>query len=98
MKILVTGGCGFVGANICIYLKKLGFNILWKYKGVNEIGIDSKTKKTIIKVDKKFFRPGEVDFLKGDFSKAKNLLKWKPSYNIHQLIDDMIYHELKINE
>ena len=27
MKILVTGGCGFVGANICIYLKKLGFNI-----------------------------------------------------------------------
>jgi GDPmannose 4,6-dehydratase len=83
---------------ITICAKKLGFDILWKYKGINEIGVDSKTKKIIIKVDKKFFRPGEVDFLKGDFTKAKNLLKWKPSYNIYQLIDDMIIHELKINE
>jgi GDPmannose 4,6-dehydratase len=83
---------------ISICAKKLGFDILWKYKGINEIGIDSKTKKIIIKVDKKFFRPGEVDFLKGDFTKAKNLLKWKPTYNINQLIDDMISHQLKIDE
>jgi len=77
--------------NICA--KKLNINIVWKNKGLNEVGINVKTKKIIIKVSKKYFRPGEVDFLKGDFSKAKKLLKWKPKFEINDLIDDMIHSE-----
>ena len=77
--------------NICA--KKLNIDIVWKNKGLNEVGINVKTKKIIIKVSKKYFRPGEVDFLKGDFSKAKKLLKWKPKFEINDLIDDMIHSE-----
>ena len=47
-------------------------------------------------IDKKFFRPSEVDFLKGDYSKAKKYLKWKPSISTNQLIEDMIKFELSI--
>ena len=55
-------------------------------------------KKTIIKLDQKYFRPGEVDFLKGDYSKAKKILKWNPEYKPDDLIDDMISFEKKLYE
>ena len=79
--------------NLCA--KKLNFNIIWKNKGLKEIGIDSKSKKVIIKINSKYMRSGEVDYLKGNFSKAKKLLKWKPKYEINDLIDEMIRHEKK---
>ena len=78
--------------NICA--KKLNIDLIWKNKGIKEIAINSKTKKTIVKVDKKYFRETEVDNLIGDFSKAKKLLKWKPKLSFNKLIDDMIYNEL----
>ena len=78
--------------------KKLKINLVWKNKGIKEIGIDKNTKKTIIKLDNKYFRPGEVDFLKGDYSKAKKILKWKPEYKSDDLIDDMISFEKKLYE
>ena len=78
--------------NICA--KKLNINLIWKNKGIKEIAINSKTKKTIVKVDKKYFRETEVDNLIGDFSKAKKMLKWKPKLSFNKLIDDMIYNEL----
>ena len=74
--------------------KKLGIKLKWTGRGENEKGIDQDSKKIIVEIDKKFFRPSEVDFLKGDFSKAKRLLKWKPIYNTDDLIEDMISSEL----
>ena len=44
----------------------------------------------IIEIDPKYFRPSEVDSLKGDATKAKKILKWKPKFNIDDLINDMI--------
>ena len=78
--------------------KKLNIDLSWRYKGIREIAIDKKTNKTIIKIDKKYFRPGEVDFLKGDYSKAKKLLKWKPKYRSDDLISDMIKYEKDLYE
>ncbi len=75
--------------------KKLDIKLIWRGKGENEKGIDQESKKIIIEIDKKYFRPSEVDFLRGDFSKAKRLLKWKPIYNTDDLIEDMISSELK---
>ena len=80
--------------NLCA--KKLDIPIVWKFKGIKEVGVDKNTKKTIIKIDKKFFRPAEVDFLKGDFSKARKLLKWKPKYNANDLISEMINYEKEL--
>ena len=78
--------------------KKLKMNLIWKNKGIKEVAIDKNTNKTIIKIDKKYFRPGEVDFLKGDYSKAKNLLNWKPRYKSDDLINDMIKYEQDLYE
>ena len=77
--------------NICA--KKLGIQLIWQGKGLNEVGIDKKTNKIIIKIDKKYFRETEVDNLIGNYSKAKNILKWKPKYSFDQLVEDMINQE-----
>ena len=77
--------------NICS--KKLGMNIIWKNKGMKEIGVEKNTNRAIIKIDKKYFRETEVDNLIGNFSKAKNKLKWKPKYSFEKLVDDMIKNE-----
>ena len=76
--------------------KKLNLKIKWTGKGINEKAINLDTNKTIIDINKKFFRPTEVDFLKGDFSKARKLLKWKPSFKTDDLINDMISSELEL--
>jgi len=74
--------------------KKLTIKIKWIGKGIKEKAIDMNTKKTIISLDPKFLRPTEVDFLRGDFSKARKKLKWKPLISSNELIDDMIQDEM----
>ena len=82
--------------NLCA--KKLNINLIWKNKGIKEVGVDKNTNQIIIKIDKKYFRPGEVDYLKGNFTKARKQLNWKPKYNINSLIDEMIKSELDFHE
>jgi GDPmannose 4,6-dehydratase len=71
---------------------KIDINIEWQGENENELGVNSKTKDILIKVDKKYFRPCEVELLLGDSSKARNELGWKPEYdNLDKLIDSMLY-------
>ena len=77
---------------------QLELKIKWIGKGLNERAINLENNKVIIKIDKKFLRPTEVEFLKGDFSKTKKLLNWKPVYNTEDLIEDMILSELSQNQ
>ena len=74
--------------------RKLNIKIKWSGRGMKEKGIDKITGKTIIDIDAKHFRPTEVDFLKGDFPKAKKYLKWSPNITTDELIDDMVKTEL----
>jgi GDPmannose 4,6-dehydratase len=69
--------------------KILGFDIVWKGKGVKEKGIDKKTGNIIIEIDPKYFRPAEVDILLGDYSKAKKKLGWKPKVKFKELVKIM---------
>jgi len=75
--------------------KYLGMKITWKGSGLNEIGYDTISNKQIIKISKQFYRPAEVNYLRGDPSKAKRVLKWKPKYNLDSLIADMCEVALK---
>ena len=69
--------------------RHLGMDIVWKGKGLKEKGIDKKTGKTIIEIDSKYFRPAEVDILKGDYSKARKKLGWKPEVKFKKLVEIM---------
>ena len=75
--------------------KHLKIKLKWVGKGILEKGIESNTKKTIIKINQKYFRPAEVNYLKGNYLKAKRELKWYPKTNISKLIKIMIDEELK---
>ena len=67
-----------------------GFDIKWKGEGIDEIGYDSKTNRELIFIDKKYFRPCEVDELLGDYSKAKKILNWEPKISFEQLVKEMV--------
>ena len=75
--------------------KRIGFKIKWIGKGINEKAINVENKKVLIECKKRYFRPVEVDYLKGNASKARRLLKWSPKIALEDLIDEMIDHELE---
>jgi GDPmannose 4,6-dehydratase len=66
-----------------------GMKIEWMGEGIDEIGYDWNTKKAVIKVNPKYFRPAEVETLLGDASKAKKKLGWEPKISFKQLVEDM---------
>ena len=59
--------------------------IKWEGSGIDEVGVDEKTGRTLIKIDKNYYRPTEVKMLQGDFSKAEKLLNWKPKRNLEEM-------------
>ncbi len=66
-----------------------GMNIVWLNEGLDTVGYDRNSKKTVIRVDPKYFRPAEVETLLGDASKAKEKLGWEPKISFKQLVEDM---------
>jgi GDPmannose 4,6-dehydratase len=74
--------------------KELGMDLTWKGSGVNEIGVDKNTGKTIICIDSKYFRPAEVDLLIGDYSKAREKLGWEPKTSFSELVKLMVIEDL----
>lgn len=89
--VIATGQQYSVKEFINFTAKELGIQIKWKGSGVNEKGYWNN--KCIIEIDKEYFRPTEVNSLKGDSSKARKILGWKPITNIKSLIKEMIEFE-----
>ena len=76
----------------------VGIEIEWKGQGVDEIGVDKATGKTIVSINPKFFRPAEVDVLLGDPAKADKVLGWKREVSFSQLVEGMVKNDLSIVE
>jgi GDPmannose 4,6-dehydratase len=70
-----------------------GMNIEWYEEGLDEVGIDTHTGRTIVKVDPRYFRPAEVESLLGDATKARTELGWVPEYSFDDLVEEMCTHE-----
>ena len=66
-----------------------GFNLEWFGEGEDEIAVDKNTKKTVIGINPRYFRPAEVDSLLGDATKAKEVLGWEPKIKFKELVEDM---------
>ena len=73
---------------------RFGFNLEWVGEGEDEIAMDKKTKKTVIAVDPRYFRPAEVESLLGDPFKANKKLGWEPKTSFHDLVEEMCNYEL----
>lgn len=68
----------------------LNINLQWKGKGIREKGIDKKSGRTIVEIDPAYFRPAEVDYLRGNPSKARQILGWKSKVTFGKLVEIMV--------
>jgi GDPmannose 4,6-dehydratase len=75
-----------------------GFDIAWQGQDDKEVGVDSKSGKTIVRINPKFHRPAEVDLLIGDPAKARNELGWEPKTTLEQLCQMMVEADIRRNE
>ena len=92
--VIATGNQYTVKYFTNLVAQRLKMKITWKGSGLKEKGYWNN--KVVIKIDKRYFRPTEVDSLRGDFSLAKRELKWKPKYKITDLVNEMVEEELKL--
>jgi GDPmannose 4,6-dehydratase len=74
----------------------LNMNIEWEGSGLNEVGIDTVTGKTVVRVSPRYFRDAEVETLLGDSTKARTVLGWKPEVDIDHLVSEMVEKDLEI--
>jgi len=73
----------------------IGITIRWKGSGVEEQGLDASTGKTLVRINPRFFRPGEVDELLGDYSLAREKLGWEPRVKFKELVEIMVQRDLE---
>jgi GDPmannose 4,6-dehydratase len=84
--VLATGETHTVKEFIELAFAEVGHRIVWKGVGDDEVGIDSASGKDLVRVDRHYFRPTEVDALRGDASKARQELGWRPETSFADLV------------
>ena len=76
--------------------KAVGIEMEWKGVGVDEKGYDTSTGNCLVEVDKRYFRPTEVETLLGDPTKAKEKLGWVPKIGLEEMVKEMVDHDIMI--
>jgi GDPmannose 4,6-dehydratase len=75
---------------------RLGMNIGWHGEGVEEIGVDRVSNRTVVRIDPRYFRPTEAETLLGDASKARQTLGWSAEVTFSELVAEMVAADLEI--
>ena len=96
--VVATGETRTVREFVELAFGHVGIDVEWKGEGVDEIGVDKATGKTIVTINPKFFRPAEVEVLLGDPSKAEKMLGWKREISFSQLVEGMVKNDLALVE
>jgi GDPmannose 4,6-dehydratase len=94
--VLATGETHSVREFIELAFSHIGRAIAWKGTGVDEVGVDQASGAVLVKIDKRYFRPTEVDLLLGDPSKAHRQLGWTHKTTFPQLVAEMVQSDLKV--
>jgi GDPmannose 4,6-dehydratase len=94
--VLATGETHSVREFVELAFAHTGRTIVWKGEGVDEVGIDEKSGKTLVRIDPVYFRPTEVDLLLGDPSKAQAKLGWRHTTAFRELVRDMMVADLAL--
>jgi GDPmannose 4,6-dehydratase len=88
--VIATGRQVAVREFVTLAAERLGIVMEWRGRGIDEVGIDSKTGKTLVRVDARYFRPTEVDTLLGDPGKAARVLGWRPEIGLDEMVREMV--------
>ena len=93
--VIATGKSRSVRDFVNEAFKCININIKWKGKGINEIGYNPLNNKVLIRIDPGYFRPTDVKELRGDSSKARKKLGWKPTIKFKDLVKKMVQNDIK---
>jgi GDPmannose 4,6-dehydratase len=96
--VIATGQQHSVRAFVDLAAAKLGFEIEWRGTGADEKGVDAATGRTLVRIDRRYFRPTEVDTLLGDATKARAELGWAPQIGFEALVAEMVEADLALAE
>ena len=96
--VLATNQTQTVRDFVSLAFNAIDIDLVWEGKEDKEIGKDSRSGKTLIKVNPQFYRPAEVDLLIGDASKANEKLNWKPKTSLKELCTMMVKKDLERNQ
>jgi GDPmannose 4,6-dehydratase len=80
---------------VTMAFRAIGVTVAWEGSGANEVGIDVDSKKTLIRVNPRFYRPAEVDMLVGNAAKAQADLGWRARTTLEQLCQMMVDADLR---
>lgn len=92
--VIATNETRTVREFIQIAFNCAGIEIQWNCSGIDEVGINIKTGKTIVRINPKFFRPAEVEVLLGNPAKAELELGWKRDINFVELVNRMVDNDM----
>jgi GDPmannose 4,6-dehydratase len=96
--VLATGKTHTVREFAEAAFARIGVELAWRSKGVDEEGVDTKTGEVRVRIDPRLYRPTEVDLLLGDPSKAREKLGWEAKVSFEMLVDRMMKHDLSLEE
>ena len=94
--VIATGQTWTVRDFVEIAFSIAGITIEWKGVGVDEIGFDAKTGKTLIQINPRYYRPAEVELLLGDPSKAKETIGWTAKTTFQELVSEMLTSDIEL--
>ena len=94
--VIATNETRTVREFVDIAFKCAGIEVEWSGEGINEIGRDKATKKTLVKVNEAFFRPAEVDILLGNPAKAEEKLGWVREISFAELVERMVKNDMAL--
>jgi len=94
--VLATGVTHSVRQFAEFAFKEIGIDIEWKGKGVDEKGYNKESGELHIEIDKRYFRPAEVELLVGDPTKAKEQMGWEHKYTLKEIVKEMVIHDIEL--
>ncbi len=96
--VLATGHAATIREFVTKAFAVIGRKVAWRGVGKKSRGFDHKTGELLVRVNPKFYRPAEVEYLKGDAGKARRVLRWRPKVDISKLVKIMVLHDIKLLE
>jgi GDPmannose 4,6-dehydratase len=93
--VLATGRCHSVRTFAELAFAEIGVELAWEGAGTEEVGISRSDGRILVRIDPRYFRPTEVDELRGDPSKAERELGWRATADLPALVKEMVAEDLK---